>query len=308
MWQQNWSVNTTYCSPYTGVAVSPYCNGYTAEAAYCGQVLLKDIEALLREEKPTVILFPSNYDGHPDHWATNAFVSYALEELKLQGWQFKPKVYNYLVHYTDWPRPWGANLVQELGPPAGIAGESQWLTLWLSWSERIKKHNAILLHKSQVAVMQGFLTSFARSTELFHSYPSELILEPDEQTVLATDAHGDSLGDRLDRYTDITCLSGKLNDTELELALSLTGAVRSNVKCELELVVLGGNLPRQRLLLSYPAKELPSGITAKSEGNEILFTVPRSLLGKAPLLFVAAETYQGQMRADRLCQIRVQLR
>ncbi len=310
LWQQHWSVQEVYRSPYTGVDVSPYNNSFTPEVAYSGQPLMIDIEALLRIEKPTIILFPSNYEGHPDHWATHAFVTYALEDLKLHGWEKEPQIYNYLVHYNDWPRPWGANFMRTLEPPTRIAHEGQWLSLPLSWSERTKKYNAILKHRSQVAVMRGFLTSFARATELFQGYPSAVTLRSspvNQQTVLATDAHGDSLIDRLDRYADIVRLTGSLNDADLRLTLSLRGYVKPELRYELEVVTLGGQAPGLRLRLCYPMSEFPMGITAEQKGDSITFTISRSVLKDAPLLFVSAETYQGQARADRLRQIRVQL-
>ena len=76
----------------------------------------------------------------------------------------------------------------------------------------------------------------------------------------------------------------------------------------MELVTLGGTVPELRLQLSIPAKELPTGITVSSSGNNIILNLERGLLGEAPLLFVSAETYQGQTRADRLRQIKVQLK
>lgn len=311
LWQQHWSITSSYQSPYTGTNFSPYSNGFTPVTAYSGEALLKDIKTILRTEKPTVILFPSNYEGHSDHWATNAFVAYALEDLRLHGWACQPKAYNYLVHYHDWPRPWGAHVMRALEPPAAIADQDEWLSLPLSWSERVTKQNAILKHRSQIAVMRGFLTAFVRSTELFQVYPSAVVLESTnsgEQMVLASDAAGDSLIDRFDRHTDIVRLSGCVDAKNLQLTLSLRGPVKPELKCKMELVTLGGTVPELRLQLSIPAKELPTGITVSSSGNNIILNLERGLLGEAPLLFVSAETYQGQTRADRLRQIKIQLK
>lgn len=312
LWETHWSVREAYRSPYTGVDAAPYSNSFTPGAAYSGQVLLTEIEALIRQEEPTVIIFPSPHEGHPDHWATSAFVSYALADLALRGdWPGQPAVYMYLVHYTNWPRPWGANLMRNLEPPPPIAQEGLWLQLELPWTQRVKKYNAILKYGSQTAVMRGFLTSFARANELFQAYPEPEVLRSRDgfegQKTLALDPTGDSIIDRLDRDADVIQLDGAATESLLRFWLRFRGPVRRELTYKLEVVALGGSRPgRRRVELRYPASP-PEGTYAVAEGNTLTFTIERSLLGDAREVFLAAETYQGRVRADRLAQVRVKL-
>lgn len=314
LWQDYWSSARPYRSPYTGVTASPYGTGPAFATVYSGQALLASVEELIRSEHPTVLVFPSPHEGHPDHWAAGAFVSFALEKLKGdRSWHGRPRVYTYLVHYSNWPRPWGADLARNLEPPPPIAREGLWLRLDLSWPERAKKLNAILKYRSQVAVMRGFLTSFARASELYWAYPAAEVLSTEAglagQKTLAVDPAGDSIIDRLERDADIVQLDGALDGQDLKLWLRLRGPVKKELSYRLEVVALARSEPiRRRVELRYPEDAGQPGSVGQADGEAVVFTVPRTLLGDAAQVFIAAETYQGKVRADRLPQVRVVLK
>jgi hypothetical protein len=59
--------------------------------------------------------------------------------------------------------------------------------------------------------------------------------------------------------------------------------------------------------LRYPEGDSQAGTAGQANGDAVVFTIPRTLLGDAAQVFIAAETYQGKVRADRLPQVRVVL-
>lgn len=173
--------------------------------------------------------------------------------------------------------------------------------------------NAILKYKSQVAVMRGFLTSFARASELYWAYPAAEVLNTDAggagQKTLAVDPAGDSIIDRLERDADIVQLDGALDGQDLKLWLRLRGLVKKELSYRLEVVALAQTEPiRRRVELRYPEDAGQPGTAGQAEGNAVVFTIPRSVLGDAAQVFIAAETHQGKVRADRLPQVRVVLK
>ncbi|HHY92985.1 MAG TPA: PIG-L family deacetylase [Firmicutes bacterium] len=313
LWEDYWASDRPYRSPYTGVSASPYSGRPSFATTYTGQAVLASVEELIRSENPTLVLFPGPHEGHPDHWAAGAFVTLALEDLKhKQGWSGQPRLYTYLVHYSNWPRPWGANLGRNLEPPPPIAREGVWLRLDLPWGERVKKYNAILKYQSQVAVMRGFLTSFARSTELFGAYPPAEVLVRGGVTAgqkrVAVDVVGDSVIDRLDRDADITELDASWSGDDLNFWLHLRGPVNPELDYRLEVVALTrADGTRRRVEVRYPTGG-SGGTAEKSDTTTVHYTVPLRLLGNPVELFVTAETYQGRIRADRLPQVRIELR
>jgi LmbE family N-acetylglucosaminyl deacetylase len=313
LWQDHWSPANPYRSPYTDVNASPYDTGPAFANVYSGQTLLASVEDIIRSENPTVLVFPSPHEGHPDHWAASAFVSFVLEKLKDdRSWHGRPRVYTYLVHYNNWPRPWGADLARHLEPPPPIAGEGLWLRLDLSLAERAKKMSAILKYSSQVAVMRGFLTSFARASELYWACPAAEVLSTGVdlagRRTLAVDPVGDSMIERLKRDADIVQLDGALDGQDLKLWLRLRGTVKKELSYRLEVVALARTEPiRRRVELRYPEGDSQAGTAGQANGDAVVFTIPRTLLGDAAQVFIAAETYQGKVRADRLPQVRVVL-
>lgn len=175
MWLANWDPERPYRSIHTGLARSPYVNSFHRNMPYAGEALLEDIKAVLREYQPDDLYISHPNDMHPDHWATNAFVITALEQLKSEGWPFarRARIFTYLVHRGNWPSPGGKHVDRPLVPPRSLANLGlTWLEFPLSQEETRMKYEAILRYQSQVAVMKKYLVSFARQNELFGEYRS----------------------------------------------------------------------------------------------------------------------------------------
>jgi len=152
----------------------PYRNGLTnatsvpyAESAVAGQPqtamnLLTDLEQVMTSFQPTIVAYPNLIDDHPDHQATELFVTAALADLHLS-----PQCLEYVVHITGWPRPLRyAPFVDAYAPPAArILGLRQEV-IHLTPQEVDIKTRAIKAHASELLPF-ATLVAFARRTEVF---------------------------------------------------------------------------------------------------------------------------------------------
>jgi LmbE family N-acetylglucosaminyl deacetylase len=110
------------------------------------------LEKLMREFtawQPTLLVLPSEFDRHSDHRATHMYGCKALAETSN-----KYPVLTYLIH-----RPWLMKLTQKPKPQ---------IKLELSPREQDKKLQAILCHKTQMALSQSRFSQFAQTTEPYN--------------------------------------------------------------------------------------------------------------------------------------------
>src|SRR5262249_5938985 len=143
---------------------------YHPGAVYCGEELLNDISAILRDAKPTDVFVTHPSDDHPDHSAASAFVTLALKRFQNLNvaWAKNCDLQYYLVHRGDWPVPQGLQKTDYLVPPSEMTSlDTFWEARPLSSKEVSVKEQGILSYPSQTAVMKRFLVSFARQNELF---------------------------------------------------------------------------------------------------------------------------------------------
>ncbi|MFN7088311.1 MAG: PIG-L family deacetylase [Candidatus Paceibacteria bacterium] len=165
---QNWSRQNPYRSPYTHAVNPPYSNVYVTENYFSGEDLLKDLMEIITRVKPTKIFTHSSLDTHPDHQTTAKFVSLALTNVLKNNNAPQPQVYNFLIHYDDYPRPLRYEPTNYLVPPKEIRTNT-WLTFPLSEEAENKKHEAVSQFKSQLEspYLNLLLKSFVRRNELF---------------------------------------------------------------------------------------------------------------------------------------------
>ncbi|MBI3921645.1 MAG: PIG-L family deacetylase [Armatimonadetes bacterium] len=186
MWLSNWSTHgKPYFSPFTRSDHSPYANSLTPGVAYCGENELKDLERIAREFHPTVLFAPHPNDAHPDHWATHAFVTAALERIRAE-WSDRhdpdspsfrrasaPRMLTYLVHRGVYPAPKGLRELYPMAPPYDLLDcDTLWLKFELTEGEIKRKERAVLQYKSQLPLLRKYMLSFVRKNELFGIYPA----------------------------------------------------------------------------------------------------------------------------------------
>jgi LmbE family N-acetylglucosaminyl deacetylase len=155
---------SAYESPYTRRDAPPHSLPFETGAHYERRDLIHLIARLVASFDPDWIVLPTPLDNHPDHCATFAFV---VEGLKAVAASKEPgRLLTYLVHASaGWPRA-----PEEPGPlrePAVRFAPARWFSVPLDENQARTKLDALLAHRTQVAVMERVLRSFARPNELF---------------------------------------------------------------------------------------------------------------------------------------------
>ncbi len=168
LWLTYWDENRPYRSPYSEADRSPYARTYNARAVYAGADLLADLESILREFQPDLVVYPHPFDVHPDHWGLSAFTRLALARERVRNPGFQPDALGYLVHRPDYPEPTGLKLDGSLFPPTSLVEfGGPWLALDLDGQTTQRKWRAIQEYRSQLPLLRGLLERFARRNELF---------------------------------------------------------------------------------------------------------------------------------------------
>jgi LmbE family N-acetylglucosaminyl deacetylase len=146
---------------------SPYNFTYEKNAPYTGANVVKNLEQIMKDYKPTIIYYPDDGDDHPDHFATSAFVRYSALQVGYAG-----KSYTYLVHKgISWPTPLGYQSSRSLYFPGELSVlGADWYYTPLNSTEEAAKENAIKSHSSQVTALKDLLLSFVRTDEIFSRY------------------------------------------------------------------------------------------------------------------------------------------
>jgi LmbE family N-acetylglucosaminyl deacetylase len=175
LWKpEHWLYSQRFTSPYTKASASPYARSFTPQAPYCGTQVLSDLISLLNQIRPTAIYVTHPRDIHPDHWAANAFVRYALATISARGgrWADSATVYGYMVHWPLYPSPSRMSVKLDLVPPSELAGpRAGWLRLELPAEVRQRKLKAVWAYRSQGPRFDRLLLRFARANESFALLP-----------------------------------------------------------------------------------------------------------------------------------------
>jgi LmbE family N-acetylglucosaminyl deacetylase len=150
-----------YHSTYTGASAVPYTSALSPGASYTGANLERDLERVIAEFRPTLVLAAAPQDRHTDHSASGALTRRVLERRGELG-----ALRYWIVHAPSWPRPRGLELDLDLTPPANAAALG-WQSAPLTAPQRARKLAALRDHGSQMQWMQPFLESFVRANEIF---------------------------------------------------------------------------------------------------------------------------------------------
>ncbi|MGE5374769.1 MAG: PIG-L deacetylase family protein [Bacteroidota bacterium] len=178
MMMKNWSSSDPYTSPYSKASKSPYPLTYNPSSVYAGEDYLADLESILDQYRPDLVVFPSPEDVHPDHWGLGAFTRLALSELSHHDPAYQPGQITYLVHRPDFPVVRGLNPAASLVPPPTLSSiYLDWLGWPLTLDQEIVKGNALRQYKSQWPLLKGLLVRFIRSNELFAPVTSSKLQE-----------------------------------------------------------------------------------------------------------------------------------
>jgi LmbE family N-acetylglucosaminyl deacetylase len=319
LWGPRWTCDRPYTSPYTRADHSPYPLSYRAGALYCGEDVLADVVAVLRRERPTVIITHHPEDTHRDHWAAGAFVTLAFETLVLQGeeWPRTVSVRHFLVHHGVWPVPGVYAPDLDLQAPRDLwEDHPEWLTLSLDQADEDAKRLAILEYHSQARLLRTYMLSFVRRNELFDLCPAVHAPQVGDEDLPFSSAEA---WDRLPPAIRAPRSGSLLRATEgsaildavavgqsparLFVALRLRQPVIREVqyRMELRLFYADGHTARQFLRFEVSRRlaadrhgpqdlPLPPGAAARSFGRLIAIVLPREGLGDPVSLYLRVVT------------------
>jgi LmbE family N-acetylglucosaminyl deacetylase len=189
LWTDYWDSSQPYQSRYTGKDHSPYSNSYHPNTPYAGEAVMADLEQVIADFKPNVILSSHPADEHPDHAATWAFLTTAVTRISSNDIMQRPKLYTYLIHRGDFPIPHGYRPEAMLLPPKPLqySDHRDWQTYRLTAEQKVKKEQALKEYVSQlqVPIMSNLLRSFIRKNELFEEVVVPIAIAKSSEVDLA---------------------------------------------------------------------------------------------------------------------------
>ncbi len=176
-----WGAVKPFKSLFTRVQQVPYKDAFSPNAAYLGDNILRDLDKILLDFKPTKIFVTNPVDSNGDHRACFLFLQVALWDIEDQI--PAPAIYPYLIHLSGWPKPRGYHPDSEIIPPAKLNHDLSWFSLPLEKAVIQKKYDMINLYKSQIEYNPPYLFTFARKNELFGRYPVVEVKEKEIQPI-----------------------------------------------------------------------------------------------------------------------------
>ncbi|MBF0386772.1 MAG: PIG-L family deacetylase [Candidatus Omnitrophica bacterium] len=291
----------------------PFKEARSVGAPYVGESILRDLEGIVLDFKPTRIFVSHPADTNRDHRALYLFTKVALWDL--EGQVDMPLVFPYIVHVVGWPKPRGYHpeLVLDV-PPGLVKSDIQWFTTPLEGTEIKRKHDAIMQYVSQVKCAPQYLITFDRSNEIFGDYPSVPIIKqmtsvPAWQRVGAGDeGRSTKVKGKPDQIASISYARQGNNllvrmilknsfDKELGVSLFLMG-YRKDVPF--------GQMPKLKLIVGIDGFHIKNGkknIASKevqyiSKDRELMFTIPLSLCGSPERILSTAKTSLYDLTLD----------
>jgi LmbE family N-acetylglucosaminyl deacetylase len=138
----------------------PYPEAVSPNAPYTLENLQRDLEGILRETRPTIVIMPVSFDLHPDH-ATSAPIMQRLLGKDI-------RVLSYLVHAHEFPDPFFLSTHAGLDPPRRLA-LLPWKIYKISGETEQRKQAAIRMYRTQRRDPHLYLLTeaFIRRNELF---------------------------------------------------------------------------------------------------------------------------------------------
>lgn len=183
IWKEHWGDAPPARGLLTRATSVPYANALRPGAPFKGEEILRDLEQVLGDFRPTRVFLSHPADHNPDHRALYLFARVAL--WNLEG-RFRSALHPYLVHFPRWPVPRGRHPDAALAPPEAMQGQVVWTAVPLSPAEIARKEVALRCHRTQLRYAAGYLDSFIRPNELFGDFDPVRPAGAESGTVLDT--------------------------------------------------------------------------------------------------------------------------
>jgi len=309
IWWTHWGDRPPLEGALTHSRTVPYVNAYRPGAAYKGEEILKDLETIINNFRPTKIFLSHPADYNTDHRALYLFVRVALWNSTISQ---HVQLYPYLIHYPQWPKPRGYHPKSHWYPPDDLEGEASWRVFPLTAEMHKNKYYAIKKHRSQYIATKKYLLSFIKRNELFGDF-NEVVLKSDTETVPLS-AHASVPGpvampeELIDKerasFIGIEKRTVRLEKDHLIMTISLTRPLGKEVDFSLYLFgyrndVPFGKMPKLQIkcgefftkILDQDKRLDHSTVLIERKARQITVTVPLSLLGSPERILTSAHTY-----------------
>ena len=329
-----WYPSHTYKSPTTKVSASPYGDGYSPGAPYCGSNVVQDIRTILAKLHPDTVFTLMPADIHRDHWPTWTFVARAIAELQQTPGPYRGPMalFTYLIHWHHWPAPRGYHPEAVVEPPASLRTIPylHWMQMPLTPEEVVTKHSIIRLYYTQAGAFAPVLLAFARSNELFAAIEPATIAEkpavpprPDEPLdhpaldTLIEDTTADRDSAIIKADLDIAQVSGALDPSYLWLEVQTERPLSPSAQMYAVVVPCavtaegsvgpiqimatrrGGVVQCFRAIGGEVKREATESVLFSVDGPAITFGIPRAWLCGAPAFQISALVSDGDRIMDR---------
>jgi len=317
MWSTNWMKTDPYFSEYTKTYYSPYNNSYSEKTSFAGENLNNDLTKIIKEFKPTIVVYPHSNDRHPDHWAVSAFIKYSIACSNIA-----PRhEWLYLVHSGDWPTPLERRRDMYLTPPMSLLSTgTKWLSLEMSDEGIEEKSEVFSLYKSQIKRIGILMSSFERKNELFGEYPDTKLIgyerpdseiSADKDNIIIEDPAKDTLRLKISHESDILKVHGEVSaENNIHIFIVFDGRLSRDPDYYLNMVFFKPNsaIPL-RLLINKGKPEAikqnensitdVEGITIAEKGKTLHIVIPGSKIGNYDKIFINAESFIKSLNMDR---------
>ncbi|MDI9623795.1 MAG: PIG-L family deacetylase [Methanothermobacter sp.] len=236
---QNWD------KPYVdsnGISHSINKFSHNLNAPYTGESLAKQLEDVIYDFKPTIIIYPDSNDIHEDHWVTSGFVEYAMTKLN-----YNCTTLGYIVHTPSntWPTPHFYFPDSYLTPPSYLSKSENWVEFRLTGKSEELKASAIKSYKSQLKRGSYYLLSFVKKNELFSvqrpinvTRNSNIIFTDPENDVKKFDNSIETEMELSNNSIDLTSISFEAGENGTCLSLQTKGKISTTDIYEFHLLII----------------------------------------------------------------------
>jgi LmbE family N-acetylglucosaminyl deacetylase len=282
IWRDHWGNQPPGRGRLTRATAVPYPTAYRPGAAFKGEEILADLEAILRQFQPTQIFLSHPADRHPDHAALYLYTRVALWDL--QGSVPAAALHPFLVHYPHWPGETGFHPSEVRRPPAKLLAGFRWQSRGLDREEIDVKRRALAAHRTQFAYSASRLLPFVGANELYGDLDVPALAPGGEAVSLQN-------------------LAVRVANQEIEINATLERSLREGIP--VNLYVFGyrrgrpfGTMPKLAIrvgldILTVRDQDRPlprTTVEARVTGTKLAARIPLAVLGDSDRLFLHAET------------------
>jgi len=313
-----WGDMTPYRGLFTKVYRVSYPEALSMGAPYIGDSILKDMEKIISDFKPTKIFVSHPGDVNRDHRALYLFLQVALWDL--EGKIPSPGVFPYIIHVVGWPVPRGYHPELELKAPDSLTNVGiKWRNLELTKEELKTKHDTIAFYRSQIEYNPKYLFTFARRNEFFGDFQAIKLKAQISERPLWQD---------LEAYQNLEVDPEHKKDTENSITPDIAYAavdnrllIRLQLRKEIEkdigvsVFLIGytkktnfSDMPKLYIkidTLGVRVRDKKQFIEAKdveleTQDHTLILKVPFSLLGNPDRILTCAKTHPNDLPLDEL--------